>query len=585
MANGMSALYVGASGLRAAQESINMTAHNLSNINTKGYTRQQVTYADTAYLNVGVSGKQILQTGIGVSVTEIRRIRDEFLDRAYRHEAGRTAFYESQYETLEEIESLFDEMEGVTMSGCIEDLWGAINELATNPGSTVKRTELIQASSAFLDRATAIYDGMIKYQNMLNVKISDMVEHINELGRKIITYNDEICMTECTGERANDIRDLRDSALDELSALMKIEVGEDKDGKVNITLEGVPFLAGNTLYEIQLRKIENSDMVVPYWPHVDRRDVFMMNEQFNANNNNDIGELKGLLISRGNLAKADYRDIPTEPRPEEFATTEEYQEAYGQYKDDVRWYNKNIGNSVMMTIMTGLDKLVNAMVEGINDVLCPETVAETDIYDADGNLVAAAGTKILDMEKTSYGMDGVTVGEELFSRKYTNRYNVYELADGSKVYVRNNINSFGDDSLYTLGNLEMNERVMQDYQLIPLGTDFKGEDMDKAGQLLEIWDVEFAALNPSKYAKENFKGFYNSMISDFANRGEVLKNMVAYQQSMTNEISSKREEKLGVYSDDELTSIIRFQNAYNASSRYINVVNEMIEHLVTRLGG
>lgn len=599
MANGMAALYVGASGLRAAQDSINTTAHNLSNINTTGYTRQQITYNDSNYFTIGSNGLGNLQYGIGVDLTEIRRVRDEYLDRSYRTESGRTAFYESQYEAVEEVETLFDEMDGITLKSAIDDLWSALNEVAKNPGSTVTRTELVQTGKEFIDRATAIYDGLSKYQSMLNTKISNTVDRINELGQTVKDLNDQISAIEASGENANDLRDERDSALDELGALAKITCEEDSNNKVNITLEGVPFLAGNTLYTMSTVEIEGSDIVTPIWPQMSGRNVFLFNEEFNSINNNDIGELKGLLLARGNVAGADYRDVPVEPEKDDYTDVNgnfdeaAYNAAYDSYKQDVKYYNSYIDESVILTTMAGLDKLVNGMVTAINDVLCPEKASTEDytVLDENGNaMTIPAGTTILDMDKTSYGMDGETVGVELFSRTYTDRYIKYELeqplADGTKyIYVHNDRNSFGNESLYTLGNLEINDTVLQDYQTLPLGTKQKGEDFDKAEELLDLWSVEFAALNPTKYAKENFQSFYNSLVSETANRGEVLKNMVDYQQAMTDEIESKRNEMVSVSSDEELTNLIRFQNAYNASSRYINVVDEMLEHIVTRLGG
>ena len=153
-----------------------------------------------------------------------------------------------------------------------------------------------------------------------------------------------------------------------------------------------------------------------------------------------------------------------------------------------------------------------------------------------------------------------------------------------KIYIRNDNNSFGRESLYTLGNIEVNDFVLQDYQNIPLSLKDGSENFAKAEELLDIWEVKFAALNPDKYAKEDFQSFYNSLISDVANTGEVLRNMQDYQESMADELDNKRQESIGVSSDEELTNMIKFQNAYNAASRYINVVSEMLEHLVTALG-
>lgn len=586
MANGMSSLYIGVSGLQSAQHALNTTGHNLSNIDTAGYTRQQITYSTSQYFDLGRNGVGKLQYGIGVNVQDIRRVRDEFLDRAYRQENGRTAFYESQYTALEEVETLFGEMEGVKFEDMIINLNEAINEVAKNPGSTVTRTELVQNATAFINRANAIYDGLVSYQKMLNTKVVNTVNRINELGMQIDELNSKINYIESSGESANDYRDERDSALDELASYVKINYEEDASGKVSINLEGAVFLTGSSFFPMDVQEIDNTGLYEPVWPVMDNRRVFALTEEFNSINNNDIGELKGILLARGSM-KANYENVPVEPLREDFNSDADYEAAYKQYQKDSDFYNKYIDSSVIVSTMAGFDKLINGMVEAINNVLCPEKALETDITLADGTVVPA-GTMILDMENTAYGMDGKTVGVELFARKNTERYETKEYVDADgktqTLYIRNNKNAFGDESKYTLGNLQVNDKVLQDYQNIPLGLKEGGEDFATAGKLIDIWEVKFAALNPDKYAKEDFQSFYNSLVSDIANTGEVLYNMVEYQQSMADGLDNKRQESIGVSSDEELTNMIRFQNAYNAASRYITVVSEMLEHLVTSLG-
>lgn len=595
MANGMSSLYIGVSGLQAAQHSLNTTGHNLSNIDTAGYTRQQITYSTSRYFNLGKNGVGMMQYGIGVNVQEIRRVRDEFLDRAYRQENGRAVFYESQYTAIEEVETLFGEMEGVKFEDMMNGFYEAINEVAKNPGSTVTRTELVQKATAFINRANAIHDGLVSYQKMLNTKVVNMVNRINELGMTIDELNKQINYIESCGESANDYRDQRDAALDELAGYAKINYEENSEGKVCINLEGAIFLTGSSFYPMDVREIEINPMnggvetaglYEPVWPVLNNRRVFALAEEFNAINNNDIGELKGILLARGSM-RADYEDVPVEPVRDDFASQADYDAAYRQYQKDADNYNKYIDSSVIVSTMAGLDKLVNGMVEAINNVLCPETTLDAAITCTDGTVVPA-GTTVLDMDETAYGMDGKTVGVELFSRKNTERYVAKEYvdADGNTqtLYIRNNLNVFGDESKYTLGNLQVNDKVLQDYQNIPLNLKDGSEDFATAGKLIDIWEVKFAALNPDKYAKENFHSFYNSLVSNIANNGEVLKNMAQYQHSMADGLDNKRQESIGVSSDDELTNMIRFQNAYNAASRYINVVSEMLEHLVTALG-
>ena len=214
MANGMTGLYVGSSGLRSAQTALNTTAHNLANVNVKGYTRQQVALSSAEYFKIGQTITQDKSYGVGVDTLAIRRVRDDLIDAAYRQENGRLGYYSTQYDAVVEIESLFGELNGVTFEDSLKDLKNAINELSYEPESTIKRSALIQMSTTFIDRAGSIYKGLKDYQTTLNTKVSNTVDRINELGETISSLNKKITQVELSGERANDLRDQRDKALD-----------------------------------------------------------------------------------------------------------------------------------------------------------------------------------------------------------------------------------------------------------------------------------------------------------------------------------------------------------------------------------
>lgn len=95
-------LYIGASGLQTSQNALNTVAHNLSNVDTQGYTRQQVAQADRSYNNISKDAKIVSykQTGLGVYYSRVRQVRDYFLDQTYRREVGRMSFYQVSYSTL-----------------------------------------------------------------------------------------------------------------------------------------------------------------------------------------------------------------------------------------------------------------------------------------------------------------------------------------------------------------------------------------------------------------------------------------------------------------------------------------------------
>lgn len=644
MANGMGSLFVGSTGLRSAQNALNTTAHNLANINTAGFTRQQVTFSDTQYMKVDTKSTTSTGTyGLGVAVSEVRRIRDQFIDSAYRAENSRLGYYESQYKAIEEIEDQFGEMQGVTYETYLINFYDSINELTKNPLSTVARSSLIQNATAFLDRSQAIYQGLKDYQTTLNTEIKNKVAKINDLGNTIYELNKRIAKIEAAGvEDANDYRDQRDAALDELSGYIEIDYYENENKEVIVTAENVPFVTHANVTDMSTRYIQGTSLVIPTWPAFER-DVYKAGDDYSAVADNDKGELKGLLLARGSIT-VDSSYVPIVPdsndydlnTPEGLAS---YDEAYNKYLEAQEFYDKNIGSSAILSAMAGFDHLVNGIVEAVNNCLCPETSVETDtawtdgngnelqadkyLYNASSNAVLytrygeevqgtangdgtysyESGEKlytdaqaanaenvdkytylILDMEKTDFGMDEAkTVGTELFSRKGTPRY-ITATIDGETVYVRNNLNETGFESSYSLGNLEVNPTAAQDLATIPLSTIHGKEDFDRAEELLDLWEEKFGTLNPAQYAKSDFMTYYNNFVSQFATWGDVLTNYVNNQQTMVDGYNNQRLQTEGVSSDEELEKMIKYQQAYNASSRYINVISEMLESLIMSLG-
>ena len=643
MANGMAGLFIGTTGLKTAQTALNTTAHNLSNINTSGYTRQQVTFSDTQYVRVNTSDKvSSPDYGLGVAVSEVRRIRDQFIDQAYRNENSRLGFYESQYKAIEEIEDQFGEMQGVTYESYLINLYNSVNELAKNPTSTVARSSLIQNATAFIEKSENVYKGLKDYQTTLNTQVKNMVDSINKLGDKIYTLNKKISKIESTGiEDANDLRDERDAAIDELSKYIDITYYENDSKEVIISAEGIPFVTMGELAKMDTRVVEGTNLVIPTWPGYER-DVYDLGTEASNVDETDKGELKGLLIARGNMV-VDYTVVPEAPSSSDYDMSTAdgraaYQEAYNKYSK-AQDYNTYIEPSAILSAMAGFDKLVNGIVEKINNILCPEksevrnnpymatdgTEIQADIYtynsvsqqvlfdrygrevtgtdNGDGTYSFSSGEKLymsfggaevpvdsytysmLDMDKTGYGMDDdKTVGTELFSRKGTDRYIKTTDDSGKTIYIRNNLNETDYESLYKLGNLQINPEAAQNVGKIPLSTVQGKEDFDRAKELVDAWDEKFASLNPDTYAKSDFMTFYNNFIGEYATLGKALGNYVSNQTTMVDGYDNQRLQSEGVSSDEELEKMIKYQQAYNAASRYVNVVNQMLEHLVTSLG-
>ena len=114
----------------------------------------------------------------------------------------------------------------------------------------------------------------------------------------------------------------------------------------------------------------------------------------------------------------------------------------------------------------------------------------------------------------------------------------------------------------------------------------KDDSEDKAAirKMLDAFEAETYMLNPNLQTKTNILRFYNALISQISNTGEMNKDFQTAQEATINETTSAREQVLGVSSEEEMEFMIKFQNAFNASSRYVNVIDEMIEHIINTLG-
>lgn len=259
MGNLMTSMWTGVSGLRVSQTSMNTTAHNISNIDTKGYVRQQMLLTNGAINNIGTTHISTLQVGLGSDVQSIRQVRDVFLDKSYRLEFGRQEFYQVQADAATEIETILGEFGDTTFATSLADLWSAITDVAEEPDSIVKRSLLASTAISFISYAEALDDQLNEYQKKINEKIATQVNRINEIGDEIHQLNIEIIYQESTGQNANDYRDRRNMLLDELAGYTSITYQEDIDGRVLVNVEGTQFVTLDRVFHMETEEITEEE--------------------------------------------------------------------------------------------------------------------------------------------------------------------------------------------------------------------------------------------------------------------------------------------------------------------------------------
>lgn len=606
----MGSLYIGASGLQTSQNALNTTAHNLSNVDTPGYTRQQVQLSTRSYLNLSIDPKSVnnKQSGLGVSYSRVKYVRDYFLDQTYRKESGRSMFYEVSTGVLEEIESQLGELNGEAFQTTIEDLWTAIEELAKDPASSITQGVLVQRSSEFIERAAAVYDGLASYQDNLNVQIKQQIDKINTYGWQLLALNDSIRAIESGGiEHANDLQDARNTILDELSQLVSMSYSYDLEGNVEVKIEGVDFVKGAMCYEIGLDVDETTGFYTPFWPtnaryytddngvkvyNIDGAEVFDLERPISSDLDTDIGGLRAMLYARGDH-RADYSDLDasvcTERKLDALGITrEEYfrdTKGYGQ-----KYYDSMVSSSVLMNIQGEFDQMVHSVISKINEILEKGAGVQTgsltyEVVNPDGSTsTKTENVRYCEVDPDGYLRDSDGIPFQMFTKITTEEYTRVKGADGKEYYIFNAENGMEPDSLYTTKNLQINPLLMQEPSRLGFRKEDGSEDQQIAEELKAAFQEKGYTLNPNVTKRTNFIDYYMDLVNQVGGNGFIYRGIYENQQSALESIESSRQQVVGVSSDEELSNMIKFQNAYNASSRYINVISEMLEHIINTLG-
>lgn len=570
MANGFGGLYIGTTGLQSAQNALNTTANNLANVNTTGYVRQQVVFSDGKYnkLKHAEQNINLHQSGLGVSIGDVVHARDVFLDKSYRAEKGREAFYESCYDVTSYVEELFQELDGEQFKLTLEELWVSFQELAKGPGDSVNQNMVVQKAEIFISRTQTLYNNLQSYQNNIGDQIVDEVARVNEIGQRIYELGLEIQKIENGGmETAMTARDERDMLLDELASYTKFEVTEDSTGLLFINIEGVEFVTESFCNQMAVYQNEGSGFDIPYWPHLsdvshkDYDEVFETDGLISAEANTDLGSIKAKLILRGR-DKGTYDDLLT---PEAYA---------------------KVDDCVVMETEAQVDLLFHELITTMNDLFCPniESTLTKDITDANGNTISAGSTiLVLDAENCAVGADGELPPRELFARMGMERYTTYTDEDGKTYYVYNEEDFNNPNSIYGVGNIEVHEDISEQITLLPVFTQNGAVDMALGERLVHAWENQRMYLNPYDQYPCTFQGFYDKVIGELGTVGSTYYSATATMSNTVTSIDNKRQQIMGVSSDEELTKMIKYQSAYNAASRYITVVSQMTELIVTGL--
>lgn len=228
------------------QQSLDITAHNIANAETKGYSRQTGVHSAT-YPGLTYSLNRPTYAGImgtGVEVQEIRRMRDLFIDSDFRDENQILGEWDTKSELLQKIEYIFNEPSDTGIRTVLDEFWNSFQELSKTPESTAARSLVYQRGISLSETINHTYSQLKKLQTQVNESIEIKVRGINSLSSQIADLNDLIHKVEAAGDNSNDLRDKRDLLVDELSRIVRIHVNEDNRGMYTVSVSGAALVIG-----------------------------------------------------------------------------------------------------------------------------------------------------------------------------------------------------------------------------------------------------------------------------------------------------------------------------------------------------
>lgn len=637
------------SGLFANKKSLDTVGHNVSNMNTKGYTRQQVNHATNLYENVPAG-----QMGTGVHVQEIRQIRDRFLDMKYREQNRQSAYYDARTKVFEQVEEIFNEVGDSGIQRVVSDFWNKWDELAKNPEDLTNRALLKQSSQAMIDTVNHVSDQLDDLQRNLNTNIKQMVDRVNEIASEVADINEKIINNEGSYGKANDLRDRRNLLIDELSGLLPIDVLERTDGAVNVTVGGKHLV--QSIYTTKMMTIpRKSSYVDVYW---DEFESIFDNELVDLDVSSEkAGALRGLIDARGDVdsrivgagngavdlnvdvqfvsnsasLSADQNSKISDFKNSMKAELEEYDlnpsisennsQTFSNIRDLINYVDKggsfeNEDGHQKVILMTDSTIDISGSAAMKSDLLAElrsKGVSISIIGDVNdqnlADITEATGGTLHDI--TKIGEDNYL--EDLaFETSATASEEMGDVGDFEEVIpdIKQKLNAFVNglvrninrihETGYDLegnkgepifvkenpalplqaGNIRLNPKLDEEKGLNYFAASSKVEERGNgkiAEQINKLREGRlFGSRTPDKY--------YRSIISELGVSAGHSKAMQDNFEILKIEVENKRDQLSGVSMDEEMTLMMKYQYAFSANSRMVNVIDQMLDKLINGTG-
>lgn len=615
-------LNTGLSGLSYFQTALNTTAHNISNADTTGYSKQTVQASASDALRLK---KSYGMMGTGITASAVERERNTYYDVKYWSANAKYSQYNTQHANLEQLQTYMNEMTSEAgYTKWMSELSNAMQDLSAKPADYTTRISFALTADSFTDMVNELSSNFQSTQKTINDEVELAVSEVNSLSKQIYELTQEIMTIELKGGNANDLRDKRGVCIDNLTQYVNADVDErsimygvgtdqvESDAKTMcIRVNGeilVDELGFNELTvvprEQRVNQNDQDGLVDIYWKNADGT----AGERFDATNT--TGRIAGLINIRDGNNGEIFAGTTT-------AVSDNPAEVRVDPAKPIAMKNLNIPSEGTITL-NGKEYLYDGWTaeydaDGNLDhftfknmtMMDEKNVEVTAIFPTTGIVGAAAQIGTKNMTKgipyyqsqlnelvrvfSRYMNDLTSSGVDAEGNPGLDAFTAENPAGGDFV-LKGSMQGTGtisssDSTYYRLTGLnwELNSEWKVDPKKIVVS--YK-EDIEQGNvEAQDILQKMMAGLtDPKMFQQGNISQFMQAFTTNLAVDTKKNEVFAANQDDIRYTIDNQRASVSGVDKNEEASSLTKFQELYRLASKVISVLNEVYDKLINETG-
>lgn len=580
MSNLFGMIHTGISGINASQVGIAVTGNNVANMKNPNYSRQTVSLGskDPYYTSAGY-------IGTGVNVLGINRSYDEVLAKSVRNEASSFSYYNSMSATLKESMLYFNELEaGSGLGDSLKQYFNSWQELAgTAPDKTdeaaIKRRQVLENATTLTAKIREGYASIEAVQAKANSSLATSAQSINALAKGVAELNEKILSAEAGGQQANDMRDARDNLIDQLSILTNVTSYERETGEVSLYIGGQTLVDGSTAHKlVAVKNPENSNLYDIHW----QADTYNT-QSVNITSQITGGEMAGALKTRDELLDGYLKDLDDLASTIIQSTNRVHASGQGLERfsavsgsngsENPRYpFNSELG-SLSAPVKSGSFRII------VYDSAGKEAGSYTINVDPSKDSMNSIIDKIAAADGSSVGgLINASLDENNgLSINASSGYTLSFADDTSDFLMASGINGFFKGT--SAKDIDISDLVASNPNYI--ASNKTGAPGDNSNAKL-IADIQFQ--NVVGESSVTIGEFYGYFIGVLGTDKSQIDSFAATKKMAFTQLNTQLTSMRGVSEQEELVNMSMYQRMFEVNSRFINIVDEMLNTVINGLG-